>query len=60
MINSLGLAGPLALAALPFLPSATLDSLDFISSDLLLSLNNKYPAVNTGEIRDVMVLQGQG
>lgn len=60
MINSLGLAGPLALAALPFLPSTTLDSLDFISSDLLLSLNNKYPAVNTGEIRDVMVLQGQG
>lgn len=60
MINSLGLAGPLTLAALPFLPSATLDSLDFISSDLLLSLNNKYPAVNTGEISDVTILQGQG
>lgn len=51
MINSPGLAGPpshtLFLPALPFLPTMTLGSLHFISSDLLLSLNNKYPVVDT-------------
>lgn len=55
MINSPALPGPLSFAALPpvlsFLPITTLNSLDFISSNLLLSLNNKYPAVDTFQNR---------
>lgn len=51
MINSPGLAGPLPLearlSALCFLPPGHSSSPDFISSDLLLSLNNKYPEANT-------------